>query len=57
MLSYCFLETSLPFYLPYFYVINMADEEACEKKIRQYGIFINTSHVDKERRKLKTYYL
>ena len=41
----------------YFYVINMTDVEACEKKIRWYGIFFSPLHVDKERRKRKTYYL
>ena len=35
----------------------MADEEACEKKIGQYGIFFRRLHVYKKRTKLKTYYL
>ena len=30
--SYCFLDTLLP-YISLFYVINMADEESCERKI------------------------
>ena len=40
-----------------FFVINMAGKEACEKKIRYYGIFFTPLHVYKERRKLKTNYL
>ena len=35
----------------------MADEEACEKKIRKYVIFFRPLHVYKKRTKLKTYYL
>ena len=35
----------------------MANEGACEKKIRLCGIFFTPIHVYKERRKLKTYYL
>ena len=29
---YCFLDTSLLYYSPSFYIINMTDGEACEKK-------------------------
>ena len=40
-----------------FYVINITDEEACEKKIHYYSIFFSPLHVYKEWKKLKTYYL
>ena len=52
----CFLDNSLPCYSP-FYVINIAYEEACEKKIREYCVFFSPLHVYKERRKLKTHCL